>query len=189
MPSGSDDASCAGTSHARDGGTGHAGRPDLRTKKIKRRRVDAGEAAVLRIPSEPLAVSPPVSGPDVRGLTLIAGSSVWGGCNPPHKTHREGETFDLRFGPDSFAWLEASQLAKDLKGIEVGPEFTDPVEIVAVFTPLLVNGSATSAMYLITVPYPVHCPGPRCLSGVGWPAARTAGRRAGHRWGGCESTR
>lgn len=36
---------------------------------------------------------------------LISGSLLWGGNSPPHKTHRDGMTFDLRFGPNSQRWL------------------------------------------------------------------------------------
>jgi hypothetical protein len=71
-----------------------------------RKRADSGDAVKLKRPPAPQADAPPAPPKQpTQSLELIAGSYLWGGRKPPHKTHRDGATFDLRFGADCVAWL------------------------------------------------------------------------------------
>jgi hypothetical protein len=47
------------------------------------------------------------SGVDAQegGIQALAGSYLWGGAMKPHKTHKDGSTFDLRFGSDVQMWV------------------------------------------------------------------------------------
>jgi hypothetical protein len=70
-----------------------------RTWSDKRR--DEGDAVELK-------ARPPTKPSDAKltpAIEIIAGSYLWGGSHPPHITHRDGATFDLRFGADTVAWL------------------------------------------------------------------------------------
>jgi hypothetical protein len=50
--------------------------------------------------------APPVPPPKplASALQLGDGSYLWGGRFPPHTTHMDGATFDLRFGPECLRW-------------------------------------------------------------------------------------
>jgi hypothetical protein len=53
-------------------------------------------------PAADLSVAPRPA--PAKGLQLVAGSSLWDGRKPPHITHRDGASFDLRFGADTPKW-------------------------------------------------------------------------------------
>lgn len=57
-----------------------------------------------------------------RGLALIAGSYLWGGRKLPHLTHKDGSTFDLRFGADCQLWFAPDKFNGKLKK-SVFPKF------------------------------------------------------------------
>jgi hypothetical protein len=79
------------------------------------KRLDEGDAVDLR-----MASAKPSAGGLSPAISIIAGSYLWGGSHPPHITHRDGATFDLRFGPDTVAWLPTEgsrELDKALKDL------------------------------------------------------------------------
>ena len=72
-------------------------------------------------------------------LRVIAGSYLWGGRKPPHKTHRDGLTFDLRFGPDTLDW-PVSKNSKDISEL-VKKHWPDYLETLPQFAPIKVCGN------------------------------------------------
>jgi hypothetical protein len=75
------------------------------------KRTDEGDAVQLQASS-----SKKSGGTFTPAIAIIAGSYLWAGSHPPHITHRDGGTFDLRFGPDTVAWLPT----EDSRAIDKG---------------------------------------------------------------------
>ena len=79
--------------------------------------------------ADPPKPGPPPS-PPTKALQLIAASSIWNNRKPPHKTHNDGASFDLRFGPNTPPWPYASFM-EALNGyfLKRSALYTDPYTV------------------------------------------------------------
>ncbi|MGB3228820.1 MAG: hypothetical protein WBB02_12685 [Saprospiraceae bacterium] len=49
-----------------------------------------------------------------KGLRLAAGSMLFGGHHPPHKTHKDGDTYDCNFPPNTLPWFFDQKIFKEM---------------------------------------------------------------------------
>jgi hypothetical protein len=68
-------------------------------------------------------------GDPTRALQTIAGSSLWNSRKPPHKTHNDAASFDLRFGPNTPGWSYADFGKTLATYLPRGAEYKNPFTI------------------------------------------------------------
>ncbi|MBL7793218.1 MAG: hypothetical protein JNK77_12890 [Saprospiraceae bacterium] len=84
-------------------------------REIFKEEKSFGNGQTLKRPENSKNIPDDFNAPGLpKGLRLGAGSMLFGGHHPPHKTHKDGDTYDCNFPPNTIPWFFDSKIFSEL---------------------------------------------------------------------------